>query len=89
VVLHRRQWCGAGTWQCGAKTPPNSEIVEIAKLTGEFKKHYGKLIGAYLYLRSLSAARGRSLFWSSLIAAALSAALIWLKQHGWLSQLIP
>jgi hypothetical protein len=37
-----------------------SELVEISKLNGEFKRNYGKLIGAYLYLRSISAARGRS-----------------------------
>jgi hypothetical protein len=36
-----------------------SELVEISKLNGDFKKNYGKLIGAYLYLRSVSAARGR------------------------------
>ena len=41
---------------------PCSELVEISKLNGDFKKNYGKLIGAYLYLHSISAARGRSLF---------------------------
>jgi hypothetical protein len=39
-----------------------SELVEISKLNGDFKKNYGMLIGAYLYLRSISAARGRSFF---------------------------
>ena len=48
-----------------------SEIVEIAKYTGEFRKHYGKLIGAYLYLRSLSAVRGRSLLWTGLIGLVI------------------
>ena len=59
-----------------------SEIVELAKLTGEFREHYGKVIGAYLYLRSLSAARGRSFFWTGLISIAFSAVLAWLVRQG-------
>jgi len=47
-----------------------SELVEISKLNGDFKKNYGKLIGAYLYLRSVSASRGHSLFWPGLISIA-------------------
>ena len=39
-----------------------SELVEISKLNGSFKRNYGRFIGAYLYLRSISAARGRSFF---------------------------
>jgi hypothetical protein len=39
----------------------HSELVELAKRSGDFQKHYGKVIGAYLYLRSVSAARGRSM----------------------------
>ena len=30
----------------------SSELVEISKLNGDFRKNYGKLLGAYLYLRS-------------------------------------
>jgi hypothetical protein len=65
----------------------SSELVEISKLNGDFKKNYGKLIGAYLYLPSLSAARGRSLFWSGLISVVCSVALAWLARHGlaWLN----
>lgn len=37
----------------------SSELVEISKLNGDFKRNYGKLIGAFLYLRSVSAARDR------------------------------
>jgi hypothetical protein len=37
----------------------SSELVEISKLNGDFRKNYGKLVGAYLYLRSIGAARGR------------------------------
>jgi hypothetical protein len=30
----------------------SSELIEISKLSGDFRKNYGKLVGAYLYLRS-------------------------------------
>ena len=60
----------------------SSELIEISKLNGDFRKNYGKLIGAYLYLRSVSAVRGRSLFWTGLIWAACSAALTWLARQG-------
>jgi hypothetical protein len=52
-----------------------SELVEIPKLNGDFKKNYGRLIGGYLYLRSISAASGRSFFWTGLISIAWSVAL--------------
>jgi hypothetical protein len=63
------------------------ELVEISKLNGDFRKNYGKLIGAYLYLRSVSAARGRSLFWTGFFFIIVSAGAAWLKQYGlsWLS----
>ena len=32
----------------------SSELVEISKLKGDFRKNYGKLFGALLYLRSVS-----------------------------------
>lgn len=60
----------------------SSELVEISKLNGDFKNNYGKLIGSYLYLRSISAARGRSFFWTGLISIVCSAALAWLARHG-------
>ena len=58
-----------------------SEFVEI-KLNGDFKKNYGILIGAYLFLRAISAVRGRSFFWTGLISIAWSAALAWLGKYG-------
>jgi len=61
---------------------PSSELVEPSKLNGDFKKNYGKLIGAYLYLRSISAARGRSVFWTGLISIVCSVSLAWLARHG-------
>jgi hypothetical protein len=56
-----------------------SELVEISKLNGDFNKNYGILIGAYLYLRSISAARRRSFLW---LLPTLCAALAWLERHG-------
>jgi hypothetical protein len=65
----------------------SSELVEISKLNGSFRKNYGKFIGAYLYLRSIRAVRGPSFLWTGLISIACSAALAWLGKHGlaWLN----
>ena len=60
----------------------SSELVEISKLNGDFRRNYGKLIGAFLYLRSISAARGRSLLWIGLSWTACSAALAWVVRQG-------
>ena len=59
-----------------------SELVEIAKLNGDFKRHYGKLIGAYLYLRSVNAARGRSRLKGGILAAIVSVGFSWVVKHG-------
>lgn len=58
------------------------ELVEIARLNGHFKKNYGTLISAYLYLRSISAARGRSYLLGGLLFVTVSLALAWLQEHG-------
>jgi hypothetical protein len=60
----------------------SSELVEISKLNGSFRRNYGTFLGAFLYLRSISAARGRSFLWTGLISTACSAALAWLAKHG-------
>jgi len=60
----------------------SSELVEISKLNGDFKRNYGKVIGAFLYLRSLSAARGRPFLWAGLLLAIVSAGVAWLEKHG-------
>ncbi|MBR1192688.1 hypothetical protein [Bradyrhizobium sp. AUGA SZCCT0160] len=60
----------------------SSELVEISKLNGSFKRNYGTLIGAYLYLRSVNAARGQSFFWTGLASVAFSVALAYLAKHG-------
>ena len=61
-----------------------SELIEISKLNGDFKRNYGKFVGAC----SISAARGRSFFWSGLIVAAFSA-LPLLGKLGCVRQLFP
>jgi hypothetical protein len=64
------------------QSEPFSEIVEIAKRNGDFRKHYGKIIGAYLYLRTVNAIRGRSIFWSGLIFTTVAGALAWIEKLG-------
>lgn len=49
----------------------HSDLVEIAKRNGDFRKNYG--VGAILYLHSINAARPR-LFWSQALLSALAAA---------------
>jgi hypothetical protein len=61
---------------------PTSELIAIARLNGEFKRHYGRLIGAVLYLTSINAARRRPLLWPAVWGALLSAGVAWIKQRG-------
>jgi hypothetical protein len=51
----------------------HSDLVEIAKCNGDFRKNYGVLVGAILYLRSINAARPRLFWWQTLIAAIAGA----------------
>ncbi|WP_342722672.1 hypothetical protein AAFG07_25960 [Bradyrhizobium sp. B097] len=60
----------------------SSDLVEIARRSGEFRKHYGVVLGAFLYLSSISAARPRSIWWSGVLSALIGAAAIWLKRRG-------
>jgi hypothetical protein len=60
----------------------SSELSKIAKLNGDFRRNYGTLLGAFLYLRSVSAARGRSWLWGGLFSLMCSAMLEWLSKHG-------
>ena len=66
-----------------------SELVAIARLNGDFRKNYGKLIGAVLYLRSISAAQGRPVLWTGLLFAALSVAMVWVEGYAatWLQHI--
>ncbi|WBL78792.1 hypothetical protein I3J27_38680 [Bradyrhizobium xenonodulans] len=58
------------------------DLSKIAKLNGDFRKNYGTFLGAFLYLRSISAARGRSWLWGGLFSLVCSAVLEWLSKHG-------
>lgn len=60
-----------------------SDLVEIAKRNGDFKRNYGTLIGAFLYLRSLSAASGRSLGGAGLILGLIAAAFSLASRLVW------
>jgi hypothetical protein len=61
----------------------SSELSKIAKLNGEFRKNYGTLLGAILYLRSISAAR-RASHWGGLVVAFATVILTWMaKKYGW------
>ncbi|MBP1298399.1 hypothetical protein ABIF38_007355 [Bradyrhizobium japonicum] len=60
----------------------SSDLVEIARRSGEFRKHYGVVLGALLYLSSISAARPRSIWWSGVSTALIGAAAIWLKSRA-------
>jgi hypothetical protein len=59
----------------------SSELIEISKLNGSFKRNYGTLIGAFLYLRSISAARGRPWLWTVFLFL-VSVGLAWIEKHG-------
>ena len=63
---------------------PFSEILEIAKRNGDFRRNYGTIIGAFLYLRSISAVKGKSSFWTGLLFAGFSAGLAWIARQNWL-----
>jgi hypothetical protein len=62
---------------------PGSELVELSKLNGDFRKNYGAILGAYLYLRSLDAVRGRPFAWLGLLSLLGSVASAWLGKCGW------
>lgn len=59
------------------------DLAKLAKLNGDFRRNYGVLLGAFLYLRSISAARGRSWLWNGLISMVFSVALAWAGKYGW------
>lgn len=48
----------------------NISLIEVVKRNGDFHRNYGLAIGAFLFLRSTSAARGRTLFWNAYVAIA-------------------
>jgi hypothetical protein len=63
--------------------PPRSDLVEIARRNGNFKRNYGTVLGAFLYLRSLRAASGRPVSWTGLILGLVAAALSLATKLNW------
>jgi hypothetical protein len=61
----------------------HSDLVEIARRNGDFRRNYGKFLGAFLYLRSLNAARGRPFTWAGFALGLLAVALPWITKPGW------
>jgi hypothetical protein len=57
----------------------HSDLVEIAKQNGDFRKNYGVIVGAILYLRSINAARPRLFWWQALMAGIAPALGYWLR----------
>lgn len=47
-----------------------SDLVEIAKRNGEFRKHWGLVLGSILYCLSVRATRPRIILWSGMIGLA-------------------
>lgn len=60
----------------------SSDLVEIARRSGDFQKHYGVALGAFLYLSSISAARPRQIWWSGVLTALIGLAAMWLNARG-------
>jgi hypothetical protein len=60
-----------------------SELVEISKLNGDFRRNYGKVSVAILYLHSVSAAQRRSWLSTGLASFACSVVLASLARRGW------
>lgn len=58
----------------------HSDFVEIARRNGDFQRNYGTLLGAFLYLRSLSAVRGRPITWMGLVFGLVVAAFPWIMR---------
>jgi hypothetical protein len=60
-----------------------SDLVEIAKQSGDFSKHYGKLWGGLIHLSHVNAAVGRRPFlWGGLITLGTVVGSLVLK-YGW------
>ena len=63
--------------------PENTGLIEVVKRNGDFRKNYGILLGAFSYLRSVSAARGGSIFWNAAITILTAVSIALLQKYGW------
>jgi hypothetical protein len=57
----------------------NSNLMEIVKRNGDFRKNYGIAVGAFLYLSSINAARGGISWWKTMLSIAVATTALWLK----------
>jgi hypothetical protein len=62
----------------------DSDLVEIAKRNGDFRKNWGVIVGSILYWLSIKAARPRSVWWTVLVGLLGGAGGFALKRV-WLS----
>jgi hypothetical protein len=60
----------------------DSDLVEIAKQNGDFRKNYGPWLGALLYWLSIKATRPRSFLWQGLITVAIGSVGLWIKYRN-------
>ena len=60
----------------------DTNLVEVVKRNGDFRRNYGMLVGSLLYLRSLSAARRGSVFWNAAIALATAVLVAIVQKYG-------
>lgn len=61
---------------------PTSDLVHISRLNGDFRRNYGSLLGAYLYLRSIGAVRQRPFRWIGIFSLIGSVVAAVIARHG-------
>ena len=64
------------------RSPSPSDVIEVSKLNGGFRKNYGLVLGVFLFLWSFCVVCGKSLFWTGLASAICSVVAAWLTKHG-------
>ncbi|MFC5327161.1 hypothetical protein [Bradyrhizobium oligotrophicum] len=64
------------------RTGPKSDLVHISKLNGDFRRNYGPLLGAYLYLRSIDVAGQRPVRWWGFLSVLGTALAAVFARHG-------
>jgi hypothetical protein len=62
---------------------PESDLVEIARQNGDFRKNYGPWLGAFLYWLSIKATRPRSFWWNGLLVTLATGAIALLQKFNW------
>jgi hypothetical protein len=79
LILSGRAWSRTGQDRQEVEVS-DSDLVEIAKRNGDFRKNYGVVLGACLYLCSVNAAAGRRPFlWGALLSLGIGIAGLILK----------